>query len=202
MEFWFLCIIGLCLGLISLILEVVKVPGNIMSIIYEIISVFAAISFIGFFSGMIIDFITFLAFYFSLDEVILNSMLLSIGNNVGDFFGNGALAKAGEGLMGGFAIYSGQIFNNFIGFSMGIYAGYKNNQTEFDIFGLNIEGPLPPKHYFLMAILILVIFLFIFTYTNLWINKFQLTKKMAFSLLTIYLIYFSSALTFGILTRG
>lgn len=66
-DFWVLCVIGMCLGLFCLILEVVKVPENIMCIIYEIISVFAAIGMIGFFSGIIIDFITFLAFYFSLD---------------------------------------------------------------------------------------------------------------------------------------
>lgn len=107
MDFWIICVIGLCLGLFCLILEVLKVPENVVMIIYEIISVFSAIGFIGIFSAIIIDFITFLAFYFNLDAVILNSMLLSIGNNVGDFFGNGSLAAAGEGLMGAFATYSG-----------------------------------------------------------------------------------------------
>lgn len=68
---------------------------------------FSAIGFISIFSQIIIDFITFMAFYFSIDEVILNSILLSAGNTIGDFFGNGALAKAGEGVMGGFATYSG-----------------------------------------------------------------------------------------------
>lgn len=95
------------LGLICLALEIMKVSENIILIIYEIISVFAAIGFLGIFAGMIVDFIQFLAFYFSLDPVILNSILLSIGNNVGDFFGNGALAKSGEEVMGGFATYSG-----------------------------------------------------------------------------------------------
>lgn len=98
---------GLIFATMCFLLELMKVPDNIMKIIYEIISVFASIGYISIFSGLIIDFISFLAFYFSLDEVILNSILLSIGNNVGDFFGNGALAKSGEGLMGGFATYSG-----------------------------------------------------------------------------------------------
>lgn len=106
-EFWVLCVAGLILGLACLIMEILKVPENVIMIIYEIISVFAAIGFLGIFAGMIVDFIQFLAFYFSLDPVILNSLLLSIGNNVGDFFGNGALAKSGEEVMGGFATYSG-----------------------------------------------------------------------------------------------
>ena len=172
MDFWIICVIGLCLGLFCLILEVLKVPENVVMIIYEIISVFSAIGFIGIFSAVIIDFITFLAFYFNLDAVILNSMLLSIGNNVGDFFGNGSLSAAGEGLMGAFATYSGQIFNNFIGFSVGIYAGYKNGQTEFDTFGFSVEGPVPPKHFFLMCVIGLVAFLIIFTFVTLIINKF------------------------------
>lgn len=106
-DFMILCAIGLVFSLICLVLEIVGINKNIMDIVYEIISVFAAIGYISIFSGLVIDFITFLAFYFSLDEVILNSILLSIGNNIGDFFGNIALAKAGEGLMGGFAVYSG-----------------------------------------------------------------------------------------------
>lgn len=88
-------IIGLGLGIAMILLELIKMSDNVIKIIYEICSVFAAIGFVSIFSGLIIDFITFLAFYFSLDEVILNSILLSIGNNIGDFFGNGALSKSG-----------------------------------------------------------------------------------------------------------
>lgn len=90
-----LIIIGLFVGIASLVLEILKVSENIMNIFYEILSVFAAIGYISIFSGLIIDFITFLAFYFSIDEVILNSLLLSAGNTLGDFFGNAALAKSG-----------------------------------------------------------------------------------------------------------
>jgi Ca2+/Na+ antiporter len=106
-PFLYVCAVGLGIGIICCVLEILKVSENGMSIFYEILSVFAAIAFISVFSGLIIDFITFLAFYFSIDEVILNTMLLSIGNTLGDFFGNGALAKAGQGVMGGFASYSG-----------------------------------------------------------------------------------------------
>ncbi len=56
---------------------------------------------------MIIDFITFLSFYFNINKVILAALLLSAGNTIGDFFGNAALAKNGEFVMGAIASYSG-----------------------------------------------------------------------------------------------
>jgi len=56
---------------------------------------------------MIIDFITFMSFYFNINKVILSSILLSAGNTIGDFFGNAALAKNGEEIMGAVASYSG-----------------------------------------------------------------------------------------------
>lgn len=56
-EFWVLCVAGLVLGLICLSLEIMKISENIIFIIYEIISVFAAIGFLGIFAGMIVDFI-------------------------------------------------------------------------------------------------------------------------------------------------
>ena len=132
---WVVCVIGLCFGLASLLMEIIKVPEKYTAVIYEFISVFAAIGYISIFSQLIIDFISFLAFYFSIDEVILNSILLSAGNTIGDFFSNAALAKAGEGVMGSVATYSGQIFNNYIGFAIGIRKAASLGEDDFDIFG-------------------------------------------------------------------
>ena len=103
--------------LIFVILELVKFSTNILEICYEFLSVFAAIGWISIFSNIIIDFINFLSFYFNINKVILSSLLLSAGNTIGDFFGNGALSKNGEAVMGAMASYGGQIFNNYVGFS-------------------------------------------------------------------------------------
>lgn len=200
LSLWILAIIGLCIGLIILVLELLKVNSNPLIISYEIISVFAAIGYISIFSGLIIDFITFIAYYFSIDEVILNSILLSAGNTIGDFFGNGALAKAGEAVMGGFATYSGQIFNNYVGFSLSIYSASKID-TSFDIFGLHKpkNETLPAKHYFLMCEFATVLGIIIFTYVFLLFNKFKLTKKMSLILMTVYIAFFTFAMVFGFL---
>lgn len=86
-------ILGISSAIIFLLLEMVHFNKNILEIIYEIVSVFAAVGWISIFANLIIDFITFLSFYFSIDKVILSSILLSAGNTIGDFFGNAALAK-------------------------------------------------------------------------------------------------------------
>ena len=99
--------IGFSIALTFLLMYLFKVKESILEIFYEIFSVFAAIGWISIFSGVIIDFISFLSYYFSLNEIILNSILLSAGNTVGDFFGNASLAKAGSEVMGAFASYSG-----------------------------------------------------------------------------------------------
>lgn len=99
--------VSIGIAAILMVLDIAGVNKNVLSIIYELISVFAAIGWISILAGIIIDFITFLAFYFSLNEIILSSILLSAGNTIGDFFGNAALAKAGDEIMGAIAAYSG-----------------------------------------------------------------------------------------------
>ena len=100
-------IISLGVAILLMVLDISGVNKNALAIVYELISVFAAIGWISILAGVIIDFITFLAFYFSLNEIILSSILLSAGNTIGDFFGNAALAKAGDEVMGAIASYSG-----------------------------------------------------------------------------------------------
>lgn len=106
-NFWILGSVCAGLGGLFLVLELIKFNQNVLLIIYEFISVFAAIGWISIFCNIIIDFITFLSFYFNINKVILAAILLSAGNTIGDFFGNGALAKNGESVMGAIASYSG-----------------------------------------------------------------------------------------------
>ena len=91
-----LSLIGAFVGFVTLLLDLAKVSENVLSIIFEMVSVFAAIGWISIVANVIVDFITFIAFYFNLNEIILSALLLSAGNTVGDFFGNAALAMKGE----------------------------------------------------------------------------------------------------------
>lgn len=90
---WIQLLIGLGAGAVFAGLELGGVSKFVLGIIYEILSVFASIGWIGLISNLIIDNISFLAFYFSIDKVVLSAILLSVGNSIGDFFGNAALAK-------------------------------------------------------------------------------------------------------------
>jgi sodium/potassium/calcium exchanger 6 len=205
-----LFIIGGSLGAIFLVLELIKVNKFYLEIFYEFLSVFAAIGWISIFSGLVIDFISFLAFYFSINEVILSSLLLSAGNTVGDYFGNAALAKNGEHVMALVAAYSGQIFNNFIGFSASLFAATKAGNTEFDIFALDYgkglpegeELPPPLGNYFLLIVLLYVFVTIVITLVFYFMNQFQATNKFTSVLVVLYASFFIISLVFGFFSRG
>lgn len=207
-DLMILCLIGVCFAFVFLGLELLKVSKNALEITFELISVFAAIGWISIFSGIIIDFISFLAFYFSINEIILSSILLSAGNTIGDFFGNGALAKAGEPVMGAIASYSGQIFNNFIGFSVNVLSAAGIGDTKFDIFALSYykgEGaedkPAPLGNYFLMSVIFTVVVVIIINVLYYSMNNYVLNKKYPTVLICIYVFFFCASMIFGILSR-
>lgn len=193
--------IGLVLGLILLVLELVHVSQFLIDIIYEILSVFGAIGFISIFAELIIDFVSFLAFYFNIEAAILNAILLSFGNNLGDLFGNLALAKAGQGLMGSYAVYSGEIFNVLIGYNVAIISALKMDNSDFDIFGLKIPSPVPLKYYFFRGLTLTLGILLLVTFLIYFFNGWKLNRKVAYFLLVFYFVYFCLAMTLGVLLR-
>ena len=205
-----LVIIGFSLAAVFLVLELLRVNKFYLEIFYEFLSVFAAIGWISIFSGLVIDFISFLAFYFSINEVILSSLLLSAGNTVGDFFGNAALAKNGEHVMALVAAYSGQIFNNFIGFSASLFAATQGGNVEFDIFALDYgkdlpegeELPPPMGNYFLLIVILYVFITIVLTLVYYFINQFNASNKFTTVLVILYASFFIISLVFGFFSRG
>lgn len=198
----------LVIGLFFIVLNNINLSQNVLEIIYELVSVFAAIGWIKIISGFIIDFITFLAFYFNINEVILSSILLSAGNTVSDYFSNGALAKAGAPVMAGLACYSGQIFNNYVAFSTSIFGGI-NISTDFDIFGFGLPGdekadavsPMPIESKFMIIMMTSVIMLTLVQLIYLFKNNFVITTKFTYVLVSIYGVFFVSTMTFGFISR-
>lgn len=57
----------------------------------------------------------------NLDKVILSTILVSTGNNIPDFFNNGSLSQIGQQTVAIYSVFSGQLFNLFIGYSANIY---------------------------------------------------------------------------------
>ena len=206
----YLFLIGYGLGALFLVLELVKVSKFVLEIFYEIISVLAAIGWMSIFAGLVIDCISFLAFYFSINEVILATLLLSAGNTVGDYFGNGALAKTGESVMAMMGVYSGQLFNNFVGFGAVMFAATRAGVTDFDIFALNYEPtlvsgesvPFPVGSYYLMMVMVFVAVDIVLSLAVHSINKFVATKSFINIMVPYYGVFFIVSLTFGFLSRG
>ena len=162
LSWWMMLIITGGISTLLFVMDFLNLSQDGVEISYELISVFASIGWISIFSNLIIDFISFMAFYFSIDKVILASILLSAGNTIGDLFANAALAKKGEPVMGAFASYSGQTFNNFIGFSANIFSSTKGGDSSFDLFGFNNDNGMMIKNYFLICVILTVVLLIIF----------------------------------------
>lgn len=198
----FLVFLGI--SAVFLVLEMLNVGKYTLETVYEICSVFAAIAWIKIFSTLIIDFITFLAFYFSISEVVLSTLLLSAGNSLGDFFGNAALAMQGETVMAAMAAYSGQIFNIFVGLTMNVLVARLNDNEQFDIFGqdeIAKTGSMHPNNKFIIVVCCFVVFVLICNTLYYTSNKFVLRRKYGNILLAIYGAFFTVAIFFALFFR-
>lgn len=198
--------IGVVIALIFLVLELLNFKQYFLETCYEVISVLAAVAWVKIFATLIIDFISFLAFYFNINEIILASLLLSAGNSVGDFFGNAALAKQGEGVMGALACYAGQNFNNFVGFSMNTLASALAGKTGFDIFALQEQnkdnGSMPIGNKFVIGVIIFASSILILNMIYYTTNKYLLTKAYGILMVAIYSAFFVVSLVLGFLSMG
>jgi Ca2+/Na+ antiporter len=199
--------IGSVVSATFFILELFKINQHFLNTLYEIFSVISAVAWIKVFSCIIIDFISFLAFYFSINEIVLATILLSAGNSLGDFFGNAALAIQGETIMASLACYSGQIFNNFVGLSISILGTAINGGSEFDIFGQKskiedrIFGLMPVSNMYVVFVILFVIFILITKLIYFIGTNFVLKKSFAVSLFIIYAIFFCISILFALFFR-
>jgi Ca2+/Na+ antiporter len=160
--------------------------------------VLVAIGLIKIFTGLIIDSITFLAFYFTVDHLILNAVLLSGGNTLGDFFANGALSAHGESLMAGLASFSGQTFNCLVGLAVTVLGLLRRGETDFDIFGLRKATGNP-----------FLVFLFLFAMGSLvvhlvynWASQFIWRRKFGWVLGGSYLVFLGASVAYGSLSSN
>lgn len=209
---WVALIVGAAAGLAVLVLHLLKASQNVLAIVHEILSVLVAVAWMKVFSTLIIDAIAFLAFYFSINEVILSSLLLSAGNTIGDFFGNAALVKSGEEVMGAFACYSGQTFNNFIGFSINmvvqsIAALKEKLPVKFDIFAIDYytenngdDVPPPFGQYFLISVIACALLVIVVNFLYFPLAKYTLRKKFAYLSISIYGMFFLTSVIFGVVS--
>ena len=203
-NFWALLLAS---GVFAAILEsihIFRIKRSWLETTYEIIAVFAAIALIKVFSTLIMDSITFLAFYFSISEVVLATLLLSICNCLGDFFGNAALAQQGETVMAAMASYSGQIFNVYLGLSMNVMKSASKGNVEFDIYGqeeIKRTGSMPADNKFVIFVGCYVIFILIMNTIYYISNNFVLRRKYGTLLFGVYGVFFAASIIFALMSR-
>ena len=196
---------GLFYGLICLIIlqlaKQVKQLYQSLDILYQVIGIFAAIGWLKIFTGLVIDCISFVAFYFTINHVILATMVLSVGNTVSDLFANSSLSRNGEPVMGAMACYSCQLFNNYFGFGMNVLLTVHRGKT-FDLFNrfgtFGRSGTIPLQNIFIIATMISSFFVIVITMIYLIFYRFTLRQWFSVFLVTMYLFYFFGSIGFWI----
>ena len=75
-------------------------------------------------ANFVMDFLQFLQYVSGLDKILLSLSLLSLGNSLGDWFVDRAMAKKGFGVMAITGVFSGQYFNLMFGFALNCLFSY------------------------------------------------------------------------------
>jgi len=87
-------------------------------LLFVIISAVVAVVWVYLGANMVIDFLTFISHITKFSKIFLSLTLLALGNSLGDFFVNSSIAKKGYGIMALTGVFSGQLLNLLIGFSL------------------------------------------------------------------------------------
>lgn len=103
----------------------------------SLVVVVVALAWIQFFISIVIDYLAFLTFYYSANDVILRSFLLASGTSVGELVGSHALASVGAEIMAVLSVYSGSFFNMIIVLIINILTNMKEKKKLFDVFGIH-----------------------------------------------------------------
>lgn len=182
--------IWIALGL-SLLIIIIDILGQLRHFeigMNQIMCLLGSVAWIQLSSGCIIDSIMFCSFLFNTNKVFLSMIIISSGNSIGDFFGNGALAKVGNEVMALMGCFSGQLFNLLIGLFLNFLWG---NRKDFNLFGSPGSRNLNQKFailLFVSAFLIIGVHL-----ANLFISHFSVSRKFLVVLICFYLLFITSS---------
>lgn len=195
-QFDHLLIAAGILGTIAFLVDAARAAPTLMGYLTIFLTVFASIGVMKTFIGLLVDCISFLAFYFSIDQVIMFGLLLSAGNTIADFYINGSLSAQGESLMAGIASFSGQTFNFIVGMAASAFMMVRRGNTNFDIFGLN--EPHPNRFLgMLIGFCVLVMLLHLVYYLK---QRFVLGKTFSLFLVICYALFLAVGVVLGLVS--
>lgn len=167
------------------------------------IVVLVALAWIQFFISIVIDYLAFLSFYYSANDVILRSFLLASGTSVGELVGSHALATVGAEIMALLSVYSGSFFNMIIVLIINILTNMKEKKKLFDVFGVHGRAKRGDKGFSTESIYViglsalsvglLVAHLIFFSF-----NRFKSSAVFGGLLVAVYAVVFILTISVGI----
>ena len=171
--------------------------------IMEITSIFPALAITKIFSTLVVDVVYFMMFYFSVNEILLGALLIGMSNSLTDLFDNGALARSNDEVMGFLATYSSQVFNFLITFGIYNLILAIRGESNFDIFGLDLEAS-PEENsstgsYLMMALIFVAIMLIIVKLSYFHVNDYIVKSDFPKIMLSVYLFFFFGCIGIGFL---
>lgn len=176
---------------VYIILNFMDMSPFIDRVILEVLSIFSSIGWIKFFTMMILDFTTFLSFYFSLSEIVFNCVFMGMANALADVFCAQSLVRKGKYMMGLLTLIAGQNFNISVVFAVLVFVSTYRGFSSFDIFGQEYYNdfakyheagqtiPPPYGHYFLIVQISFVLVIIFSQYIYLKINHFVFSKNVS-----------------------
>lgn len=201
----FIC--ALSLIFIIIMLEIFKIAKEPIRIFEKIMTVIVSIAWTKLFVLLILDYMAFISFYFSINEIILFTILMSAGNCFSEMLNLGALSRQGSGIMAVLATYSGQLLNLVGALSINTLMNAKMGVFSFDLFQLNSSANhhedghnatlMPVGSLFLSSSMAFAVILVLIHFLYYMKNDFVLKKRYAFALMLTYVGYLAGAISFG-----
>lgn len=143
---------------------------------------------------LLIDLLNCFGMIFNLDAAFLGFTILAVGNALPDALNTFALSEMGKGIMAISGAYNGQLFGLLVGFGLGnLKMTWKHGPQEFNLF----ERAELKKRFLGILVIFFVLITLIITWIYGVMKKFVMGKCFAFTMMGIYLCFFSAAMFYS-----
>jgi Ca2+/Na+ antiporter len=183
---------------INRLLKQTRIP----KMLFDFVSFITILAWIKLVVSIMMDYLIFFSFYFSVSEIIVFTVIVSAGNSINEVLTTYALSKAGFGIMALISLFSGQFLNMVLSLGTNIHFSRNKTSAEFDIFGLYPEHPLHGEHLvaaqFMRALTGCVIFGLVTHFVATWLMKYELKRRFASFMLVLYVIFVALTINFHV----
>lgn len=203
-----LLIFSVGFGLFFLLIDFFKVRESSKMKLHNFATFFVCLAWIKLLVSVLMDYLIFFSFYFSVNEIIVFSVIVSSGNCICEVMATYSLSKAGFGIMAVLSTFSGQFLNLILALSLNIFLSVKQNSNDFDLFGIHqhknaskISEKSDLEYIFMIAMIVSAFAILIFHAFVYYLNEFRLKKRFATVLLILYGVFLFMTIVFGMKIR-